>query len=387
MQRVLVIGGGIVGSSAAYQLARCGIGVTLVDRADVGQATAAGAGIVAPATTHTAPDAWYPLAFRAAAFYPRLLTDLAEDGEADTGYEVVGELYVATTDAEAQRLGEIRRLIEARRHAGVANIGTVDLLSAEAARELFPPLRAGAPAIHLSGAARVNGRLIRDAMQRAAELRGAEIIRGTAEMARQGNRVTGAVVGGIRLETDAVILAGGAWSRRAGEAIGIAVDVSPQRGQILHLEMPGAATWPIVSGFHSHYMLTFPGDRVVAGATRESGTGFDARVTAGGEHEVLAEALRVAPGLAPATLLETRVGFRPVSPDGLALLGKVSEVEGLYVATGLGPTGLTIGPYAGKLAADMAQGKTPEIDLTPYAPDRFHRDEGSAHNRPQPTRE
>ena len=61
----------------------------------------------------------------------------------------------------------------------------------------------------------------------------------------------------------------------------------------------------------SHYLLAFDESVVVAGATRESGSGFDYRVTAAGQMEVLTEALRVAPGLATATIIETRVGFRP----------------------------------------------------------------------------
>jgi D-amino-acid dehydrogenase len=67
--------------------------------------------------------------------------------------------------------------------------------------------------------------------------------------------------------------------------------------------------------------LAFDESRVVAGATREVGTGFDYRVTAAGQAEVLSEALRIAPGLGVATVIETRVGFRPVSADGRPLLG------------------------------------------------------------------
>jgi D-amino-acid dehydrogenase len=107
---------------------------------------------------------------------------------------------------------------------------------------------------------------------------------------------------------------------------------------------------------------------VVAGATRETGSGFDYRVTPGGLAEVLGQALAVAPGLATGSYLETRVGFRPMSPDLRPLLGPVSGVGGLVVATGLGATGLTMGPYAGELAARAALGEPPGIDLAPFDP-------------------
>jgi D-amino-acid dehydrogenase len=81
---VIVIGGGIVGASAAYRLARSGARVTLLDRADVGQATAAGAGIIAPGASYHPPAAFFPLAFRAVGYYDTLLAALAEDGEMET---------------------------------------------------------------------------------------------------------------------------------------------------------------------------------------------------------------------------------------------------------------------------------------------------------------
>jgi D-amino-acid dehydrogenase len=146
----------------------------------------------------------------------------------------------------------------------------------------------------------------------------------------------------------------------------------PQRGQITHLEVAeDTARWPVVSPLDSgHYLLAFPGGRVVAGATRESDAGFDHRVTLGGVHQVAATALALAPGLADATVAEVRVGFRPLTHDGLPLLGGVEGVAGLVVVTGLGPVGLTLGPYLGAAAADLALGNDVPLDLAPYRPDR-----------------
>jgi D-amino-acid dehydrogenase len=118
----------------------------------------------------------------------------------------------------------------------------------------------------------------------------------------------------------------------------------------------------------SHYLLAFDDSRVVAGATRESGVGFDYRVTASGQAEVLAEALHVAPGLATATIVETRVGFRPVGPGVRPLLGPVQGMAGLVIGNGLGAAGLTIGPFAGRVLADVALGREPPLDLAPYDP-------------------
>jgi D-amino-acid dehydrogenase len=112
--------------------------------------------------------------------------------------------------------------------------------------------------------------------------------------------------------------------------------------------------------------VPFDEGRIVIGATRESGVGFDYRVTASGQAEVLSEALGIAPGLAAATVIETRVGFRPVSVG--PLLGWVRGIEGLAVGNGLGAAGLTIGPLAGRLLADMVTGRAGMMDLSAFDP-------------------
>ena len=89
---------------------------------------------------------------------------------------------------------------------------------------------------------------------------------------------------------------------------------------------------------------------------------------------MLGRALEVAPGLAGATVSEIRVGLRPASADGLPILGPVPGCANAWVATGMGPTGLTIGPFGGALIADLAMGLAPDpaarIDLLAFAPDR-----------------
>ena len=124
---------------------------------------------------------------------------------------------------------------------------------------------------------------------------------------------------------------------------------------------------PVLSDY---YMLGFRDSRIVLGATRETGCGFDFRATAGGVAEVLQEGLRIAPGLKSATLEEIRVGFRPMSRDGLPLLGRPASTTGLILATGLGRYGLTLGPYVGLLAAQLAVGETPSLDSSCFRPDR-----------------
>jgi D-amino-acid dehydrogenase len=185
--------------------------------------------------------------------------------------------------------------------------------------------------------------------------------------------VTGVVAAGQTYTAGHVAIAGGAWSRAFGTQLGVEIPVEPQRGQIIHLSLPSTETrtWPIISAFRGHYMVAWPDHRVVVGATRETGSGFATSTTAAGVQEVLSEALRVAPGLAQASIGEIRVGLRPVTTDTLPVLGPVPGIRNIWLATGHGPTGLTLGPYSGKIIADLMLGQPTPVDLTAFTVARF----------------
>jgi D-amino-acid dehydrogenase len=370
---IVIVGGGLLGWSTAYRLAKSGRAVTVIDRDEPGAATLAGAGIIAPASSLSVGETYLTLAKVAVDYYHRLIPELAEDGETDTGYATPGLLFVARDEDEFARLPAARDLVAARKAAGIGNAGEIELIDGAAAKERFPALADLPGAVWLSGAARVNGRRLRAALQRAAERHGAEVLLGDARLVREGDRITAVQVGAQRLAPEIVVIAGGAWSNALGEAIGVSIPLYPQRGQIVHLDLPGVKTgdWPIISGFYTQYILTFPDNRVVAGATREHDSGYELRLTAGGIQSVLNEALRVAPGLENATIAEIRIGLRPFSPDGLPMLGNVSTLANVVLNTGHGPFGLTLGPVSGALIAGLVNGETPDIDLSPFRVERF----------------
>ncbi|MEU8634152.1 FAD-dependent oxidoreductase [Amycolatopsis sp. NPDC048633] len=355
--RVLVIGSGIGGAATAWHLAGRGAEVIVADAARPGTATEAGAGIVSPWVSR-GEDALYPLSSAAGRYYREFTASLE-----DSSFEVVGGMVVSADDAE---LTEAHERLTARA-AEAPEIGEIRRLDSAQARELFPELAPGLSAVHLSGAGRVDGHQLRRALLSAAERRGAKFVEGEVAFRADGT-VTSA---SGPLEADSIVVAAGAWSRELLAPLGIDLPVTPHRGQISHFDLPGTDTsaWPVVLPRTSHYLLAFPGGRVVAGATREAESGFDYRVTAAGQREVLDNALTVAPGLADATLAETRVGFRPGTPDGLPILGLLRP--GLAVSTGFGAGGLTNAPFAGKLVAEVALGEDPGFDLTPFAPHRF----------------
>jgi len=367
---VAVIGGGIVGASVAYHLTTMagGTEVVLVDNGQPGAATGAGAGIVSPWLENDPRPAYRELTFAAARSYPRLVAALGATGEIDTGYEVTGALNLAPED----ELAELARRAESVRVGDGPEIGDVAVLDAAEATQRFPPLEGRAGAVWVSGAARVDGNRMRSALLTHARHLGMRELSGRARLDVRSGRVVGIRVGEEAIPAAAVVVAAGAWSAAVGQSLGAEIDVSPQRGQIVHLHLDGADTarLPIVqSRWTNHYLLAFGGCRIVVGATRES-VGFDRRVTCAGLAQVLTEALDVAPGLRDATVVEMRVGFRPTSGDGLPLLGRLQAEPRVIVATGVGHYGLTVGPYLGMLAAEVVAGHKPALDISPFDPER-----------------
>jgi D-amino-acid dehydrogenase len=362
--RVVVVGGGIVAASVAYHLSRQGVSAIVVQAGWPGAATDAGAGIICPWGQRD--DDCFRLAADGARYYPELLAMLAEDGHAETSYARVGALRVGTdTDRLDQVAARLRALAGER-----PEIGEVEIVAAGEPKRRFTPLAADLAGVWISGAARLDGRKFRDSLLQAAASYGARRIRAEATLELKSGRVAGVTAGAERIAADAVVVAAGAWTAQVCAGAGWQLPIGPQRGQIMHAELPDSDTesWPCILPPEDPYLLGFPAGRVVFGATREF-VGFDHRTTVGGVGSMLAGALKLAPGLADATLLETRIGFRPATSDGLPLIGALTD--GLIVAAGNGPEGLTAGPWTGLAAAALALGQQPVPDLGPFDPARF----------------
>jgi D-amino-acid dehydrogenase len=358
---VVVVGSGVAGASTAFALARSGAHVTIVDAGHLGQATAAGAGILQPWSTSTDGPV-YDLYAAGAAYYPTLLGQLADAGVPDIGYRRVGSLVV---DSDHAQLDGVEQRVR-RRAAQAADVGTVERLDPGAATALFPPLAPGLGAVHVGGGARVDGRRLRDGLLSATQRLGAELVAAEAVLTDEPE----VRVAGRRVAADAVVLAAGAWTNRMLEPVGGSVPIVPQRGQITHLLLRGVDTsgWPSVLPLGKHYLVPFDEGRVVVGATRETGSGFDPRVTAAGLHEVLTEALEIAPGLADATVLETRVGLRPLGDGQQPVIGALPGRPSLFVNAGFGASGLTMAPVVGAALAQQILGDEPSVDLAAFAP-------------------
>jgi D-amino-acid dehydrogenase len=346
----------------------------VIDAGHPGRATDAGAGILAPDTHPAAETFWWEMARHAGDHYPLLLDRLQADG-IDTeasGYARCGLLSVGLRESEDGWFAPFADRVTGR------SDGRVREITPAAASGLFPPLGPVHRVLHYPDAARIDGREMAAALRQASERRGVRFVSGTVTGVVGGGSGDGGGAGGAGgaqnqarmaqgvtidghedLPCGALVVAGGAWSADFGELLKSPLPITPTKGQIVHLGTSQASDeWPIVQPLLTHYLVPWPGGRVACGGTFEPGAGFSSTVTAAGLHELLRECLAVAPGLADAEYLSTRVGLRPTSPDDRPVVGAVPAWDNVWVATGHGANGLLLGPYTAALLAAALAGST-----------------------------
>jgi D-hydroxyproline dehydrogenase subunit beta len=372
------VGAGIVGCAAAWELARRGVRVGLVDRGEVsGGTTGLGEGNVLCCDK---PDAGpeLDLALRGLALYGEIEELLG----AEAGIRRKGALLVHTGEAVPD--GEAGRL-ELMRAAGVE----CEALDRDATRAAEPEL-CGA----LAGSSwfphdlQCAPRAIARGLAAEAAGLGATVMTGCGVEAivARGGRVQGLATTSGPIGADRVLLAAGAWSAGPAASAGLALPVEPRKGQLVLLERrPGFLRHKVVEGAYMQsvaspaaglqvttVMETTLDGHVLVGSSRER-RGFDVSVDSAVSSAMLERARRLAPRLARLTPDDAWAGLRPWLPDGLPALGRSRLVEGLWVATGHEGAGVALGPISGRLAAQGICGEPLEADLAPFDPDRFAR--------------
>jgi D-amino-acid dehydrogenase len=363
MKSMIIIGSGILGASAAYHAAKAGAAVTLIDREDPGQATGVAAGIVCPWISQRRNKAWYGLAKSGAAYYPELITELEGLGETETGYKQVGIVSIH----EESKLDKMEAKAYERRQ-DAPEMGEISRLSPVQTKQLFPFASDKYGSLFVSGAARVEGHAVRDALIRAAVKLGARKVAGNAHLIIEGSGVVNVRTKTEEFFADSIVSVGGAWAAELFEPLGLTLDIVPQKAQILHMhvEEDSVVDWPVAMVPFGLYVVPFSKGRIMAGATHENDAGFDPKLTAGGIHHILDKTLDAAPGLAAAEVTGAGTGFRPSTQSALPVIGRVPGQQNLYMANGLGSSGLTAGPYLGKELAKLALGQAVDIDLSLY---------------------
>jgi glycine oxidase len=189
----------------------------------------------------------------------------------------------------------------------------------------------------------------------------------------RGVRTAGQAIVGVDtsdgpLEADLVVIAAGAWSNTL-DGCEPRPPVHPQRGQILAVDHSALGLRHVLLTPTDPYFVPRPDGRLVIGATREE-AGWDGSLTVDGVAWLLNSAMAVVPGVRDCPIVELWTGFRPLSDDGLPLIGP-GGLRGLWYLTGHGPSGIAPLPGSLALLGALVTGQAPPVDPMPFSPTRF----------------
>lgn len=363
--KIAVVGGGIVGSTTAFYLSQHSQYEVALFDSGIGQATSAAAGIICPWLSQRRNKQWYQLAASGAAFYPQLMQDLGEDPARSDIYRQVGTLVFKKTPKLLAKLEKIA----IKRREDAPTIGKLAILSPEEIKEKTPLLETTESALFASGGAKVDGALLTGKLKEKAQKNGASVYNDEVQLTIElGEKQP------YRLKTetnqysfDKVVLAVGAWLPGLLEPLGYAVDIRPQKGQLVELHLDAKTDdWPVVMPDGEKDIIPFANGKVIVGATHENDQGYDLEPTKKQLRVMLDEAIEIAPGLADADIKGIRVGTRAYTSDFAPFFGEVSDAPGLYAASGLGSSGLTSGPMIAKILVQLINGEVTYLPVRDY---------------------
>ena len=407
----VVIGGGVVGAATAYYLARQGTQVTLLEQEELGSGCSHGnAGQVTPGhlplpqpgtmwrnlrwlfkTTsplYVAPRLdlglmrWLwrfhqacneshlrmatkilcALGEASATLFDQLVKDI------DLRYENRGRLEICRTEKTLLAACEEADLLQ---ECGFES----QRLRGDQVQQFEPAIQTDvAGAIYYPNSGFCNPQALVGQLGAAAEALGAKIKQNTpvTDLRIEHGRLVAAITAQEEIAADAAVLACGSWAPSLAKRLGMRLPVQPGKGYHLDIERPEAAPAMPVVLVEERIFVTPIDDFLRLAGTMEF-SGFNLKQRPARIKMLAAGASRYLPGVQQAQERSRWCHLRPMTPDGLPIIGRVPQIDNVWIATGHGMLGVTQGPITGKLVAEwISEGKT-SLDLSPLRPERFGR--------------
>lgn len=387
--RVVIVGAGVIGCASAYYLATAGVPVTLIDRDDVGSGTSSRCdGNVLAIDKDPGFDS------QMARVSQELLHDLAQKLP-PFEYRRPGSYLVCDSDEE---LIPAKEWVDAQRAQGLP----FRYLDRDAIHSHLPDLADDIPGgLYCGSDSTLNPLLYTQRLAQAARAAGAQVLpnRPVESVTTHSGRVTGVrLADGQVIEAEVVVAALGVWTGGLTEPLGIPVPIKPRKGQLLVVAKGPLFGNAKVMEF-GYLMSKFgrtrkaPPDAVkygvalvyeptsshnfLLGSSREFGT-WDTTPAAGVDQAIARRALRFYPHMKTASVIRSYAGLRPWTPDHFPIVSRVEPMEGLLVAAGHEGDGIGLAAVTGRLVCDLVLERTPPIDPSPLAWNRFS-EEVAAH--------
>jgi glycine/D-amino acid oxidase-like deaminating enzyme len=365
-QHIVVVGAGITGAFAAYFLARGGASVTLLERDGVAtHASGHNPGGLNPLHGPGIPGPLRRLALESFRLHLEHWEEVEQLSGLSFGGRRVARLHVALDEDDARALPALAELHEETPGFSGRLLGRSELLAVEP--RVTPDAVGGLLA---GGNACVEPAAYTRAVVRAAERRGACLCRGEAAgLRRDGARAAAvAVAGAAEIPCDGVVVAPGAWAARSSDWLGVALPVTPVKGELLLVEAEDGLEADVSRRHVGAYEAE--GGRIWLGGT-EDDAAFDSAPSDSGRERILAGIAELLPGLGSPRILRHVASLRPSTPDGLPLVGAVPGLENVYFAGGGGRKGMLLGAGLGRAAADLLALGATRLSVDELALERF----------------
>lgn len=379
-----VIGAGIIGASCAFHATRRGLRVAMFD------ARQPTAGTSGSCDGYVAISSKKPgLVMELAAASKRMYPDICRTLRIDPQYHATGGLMICEDEETRDSVADH---VEAVRGCGVPMTFLDNAAMLKAEPNLNPAIFG---AYEIPVEAVVNPYRMTLALVDAARAAGAQAFWNTKplDFEMDGARIAAMETATGRVVARHYVFAAGIWSRALGAMVGIDLPVQPRRGELIvterchglarrylqsarYLTAKGkpdevaATADPLMRLGHGFCLEVTPEGNCILGSSRAF-VGYDRRTTPHGVAAIIQEAVRYVPKLASVNILRTFSGLRPFVPDSKPIIGRSGLVDNLIVATGHEGDGICLSQITGDIVADLACGRSPQLDVSPLTPDRF----------------
>lgn len=349
----IIVGGGVIGGSIAFQLAKRGKKVLLLEKDRLAsKASSAAAGMLGAQSELEADNPLFTLASKSRGMFPALAEELKDISGIDIELVNKGMFKVALTN---DQVAELKNVIKIQQNAGLEAewLPTADIRKSE---PLLSDEIKGAMYIPKDG--QVSATSLSLAFSKSATALGVDIREfvHVSDFRTENGSVKGVVTNIGEFSSENVIVASGAWSAFLLEKTGINLDTYPVKGECFSV----LADRPLLEKTifsHGCYLVPKVGGRIIVGATVKANT-FDQKVSMEGISTLIEKATRLLPAIKGTEWEKTWAGIRPQTGDGLPYFGEHPAYKGLFIATGHYRNGILLSPITGVLIADLVERKT-----------------------------
>ena len=375
---VVVVGGGVIGSSILYHLSKKKIQAVLLEKGELIAGTSGACdGLIFLQSKKPGPH------LRLAQEGTKRFSNLKDELHFDIEYRNKGGMIVIENDHELKLM---ERFVAEQRKIGL----DISLLDSNQAREKEPSLSEKIFGSTFSPSdGKANPLLLTHAFIRAAKKLGARVFteNEVTGIALKSHQVRSVKTGKGEIETTIIVNAAGVHAPEIGKLVHLDIPIKPRRGQLLVTEpMPpvlnrGVLSAKYIAAKFDPALAETEGEGIsidqtssgnfLLGSTREF-VGFDTRTTHQAMTNIATQAIHIIPQLKDTHIIRAFAGLRPYTPDGMPILGNVDGVEGFIVAAGHEGDGVALSPITGEVIAELIDTKTTPISLNEFRLERFN---------------